>query len=192
MTKTIIDAVLGLSFDDTPSNLAAAALFYILTSDVSDFNCILWTEYVLFVYISFKIILFPPSSLQIFIEFSLFQGQDDHLMDSPSCIRFLIKLLKPLSSPASKEKALPVGSKLLGLCKTGFLQESAKGTDYSSTAIMVKVKEILVNCKEMKPGDDSCFGMEEPELNPKWISLLTLEKACLSHISIEGLELMLP
>lgn len=35
MAKTVIDAVLGLSFDDSPSNLAAAALFYILTSDVS-------------------------------------------------------------------------------------------------------------------------------------------------------------
>lgn len=35
MARTIIDAVLGLPFDDSPSNLAAAALFYILTSDVS-------------------------------------------------------------------------------------------------------------------------------------------------------------
>lgn len=33
--KTILEAVVGLSFDDPPSNLAAAALFYILTSDVS-------------------------------------------------------------------------------------------------------------------------------------------------------------
>ncbi|KAK6154710.1 hypothetical protein DH2020_008958 [Rehmannia glutinosa] len=145
MAKTIIDAVLGLSFDDTPSNLAAAALFYILTID----------------------------------------GHDDHLLDSPSSIRFLIKLLKPLSSSAVKEKALPVGSKLLSLCKSGFLQESAKGTDSSSTAIMIKVREILVNCKEMKPRDASDDGMEEPELNPKWISLLTMEKACSSNISIE-------
>jgi len=35
MAKTIIDAILGLSFDDSTSNLAAAALFYVLTSDVS-------------------------------------------------------------------------------------------------------------------------------------------------------------
>ncbi|KAI8018718.1 DNA replication licensing factor MCM5 [Camellia lanceoleosa] len=34
MAKSIIDAVLGLSFADSPSNLAAAALFYILTSDI--------------------------------------------------------------------------------------------------------------------------------------------------------------
>jgi hypothetical protein len=36
MAKTIVDAILGLSFDDSPSNLAAAALFCVLTSDVSD------------------------------------------------------------------------------------------------------------------------------------------------------------
>jgi hypothetical protein len=36
MAKTIVDAILGLSFDDSPSNLAAAALLCVLTSDVSD------------------------------------------------------------------------------------------------------------------------------------------------------------
>lgn len=35
MAKTIVDAILSLSFDDSHSNLAAATLFYILTSDVS-------------------------------------------------------------------------------------------------------------------------------------------------------------
>ena len=35
MAKTIIDAVMGLSFDDSPSNLAAATIFFVLTSDVS-------------------------------------------------------------------------------------------------------------------------------------------------------------
>lgn len=35
MAKTIIDAVLGLSLDDSPSNLASAALLFVLTSDVS-------------------------------------------------------------------------------------------------------------------------------------------------------------
>lgn len=35
MAKTIIDALLGLNLDDTSSNLAAATLFFVLTSDVS-------------------------------------------------------------------------------------------------------------------------------------------------------------
>jgi len=38
MAKTIVDGILGLSLDDSPSNLAAATLFYILTSDVSCFE----------------------------------------------------------------------------------------------------------------------------------------------------------
>ncbi|CAA0808139.1 WAPL (Wings apart-like protein regulation of heterochromatin) protein [Striga hermonthica] len=113
-------------------------------------------------------------------------GQNDYLLDSPSCIHFLIKMLKPLSPSVVKEKALPVGSKLLSLCRSvGLLQEPAKGTNSSSTAIMLQVREILVNCKEMKSRDDSHGGVEEPELNPKWISLLTMEKACSSRISIE-------
>jgi hypothetical protein len=37
MAKTIVDALLGLTLDDSPSNLAAATLFHILTSDVSCF-----------------------------------------------------------------------------------------------------------------------------------------------------------
>ncbi|CAA0819729.1 WAPL (Wings apart-like protein regulation of heterochromatin) protein [Striga hermonthica] len=152
MAEIILDAVLGLNFDDMPCNVAAAALVYVLTVD----------------------------------------GRNDHLLDSPSCIHFLIKMLKPLSPSVVKEKALPVGSKLLSLCRSvGLLQEPAKGTDSSSTAIMLQVREILVNCKEMKSRDDSHGGVEEPELNPKWISLLTMEKACSSRISIEGLELVL-
>ncbi|KAL3851289.1 hypothetical protein ACJIZ3_013171 [Penstemon smallii] len=146
MAKAIIDAVLGLSFDDSPSNLAAAALFYILTSD----------------------------------------GQDEYRLDSPSCIRFLIKSLQPLTSGVASEKAPTIGSKLLGICKSaGFSQDSGKGKDSSSTAITLKVQDILVNCKEMKPKYDSDNRMEEPEMNPKWISLLIMEKACLSTFSIE-------
>ncbi|KAL2473267.1 WAPL (Wings apart-like protein regulation of heterochromatin) protein [Forsythia ovata] len=146
MAKTIIHVVSELSFDDPPSNLAAAALFYILTSD----------------------------------------GQDDHLLDSHSCIRFLIRMLKPPTSDASKEKTLTIGSKLMGICKdAGILQDSSKGPDSSSDAIMLKVQEILINCKEIKPRDKIYNGGDRPELTPKWISLLTMEKACLSTVSIE-------
>ncbi|XP_057764574.1 wings apart-like protein 2 isoform X2 [Salvia miltiorrhiza] len=146
LTKTIIDAVLGLNFDDPASNLAAAALVYLLTAD----------------------------------------GQGDRLLESPSCICFLIKMLKPHASSGAKEKAPTIGSKLLGVCRNaGFLQDSAKGTDSSFTAIMLKVQDILVSCKEMKPRDDADHRMEEPKLNPKWVSLLTMEKASLSAISIE-------
>ncbi|XP_047965030.1 wings apart-like protein 2 [Salvia hispanica] len=147
-TKEIVDAVSGLNFDDPPSNLAAAALLCLLTTD----------------------------------------GQGDHLLESPSCICFLIKLLKPQESGggATKKKVPTIGSRLLGLCrKSGLIQDSAKGTDSSSTDIMLKVQDILVSLKEMKPKDAADHRMEEPKLTPKWISLLTMEKASLSTISIQ-------
>ncbi|XVF27668.1 hypothetical protein REPUB_Repub14bG0128500 [Reevesia pubescens] len=146
MAKTIIDAILGLDFDDIPSNLAAVALFYVLTSD----------------------------------------GQDEHLLESPTCIRFLIKLLKPVIPTAKENKTGKVGFKLLALRKDADIsRDTTKVLDSSSAAIISKVEEILVSCKEIKSrcGDDS--GLKRPELSPKWIALLTLEKACLSKISLE-------
>ncbi|XWS19572.1 hypothetical protein CRYUN_Cryun31cG0027100 [Craigia yunnanensis] len=146
MAKTIIDAILGLNFDDIPSNLAAVALFYVLTSD----------------------------------------GQDEHLLESPNRIWFLIKLLKPVIPTAKENKTGKVGYKLLALRKdAGISRDTTKVLDSSTAAIISKVEEILVSCKEIKPrcGDDS--GLRRLELSPKWIALLTLEKACLSKISLE-------
>ncbi|KAG6778717.1 hypothetical protein POTOM_015061 [Populus tomentosa] len=146
MAKTIIDAILSLSLDDSTSNLAAAALFYVLTSD----------------------------------------GQDEHVLESPTSIHFLIRLLKPIISTATEDKARNIGSKLLSLRKeSDIVRDTSKLADSTSTAIAAKVQEILVNCKEMKShcGDDS--RMERPELSPKWIALLSMEKACLSKISFE-------
>ena len=47
MARKIIDAILGISVDDTPSNLAAAALYYLLTSDVSGLNYALCSDIIL-------------------------------------------------------------------------------------------------------------------------------------------------
>lgn len=141
--KTIIDAVLGLNFDDTPSNLAAAALFFVLTSD----------------------------------------GQEDYLLDSPSAIRFLLKLLKPVTIHATKDKVASIGSKLVALSKDAPIFNDNKGDESASAAILHKVQEVLIGCKELKPRGGS--ETKRPELNPKWIALLTMEKACLSTISLE-------
>ncbi|CAH1448444.1 unnamed protein product [Lactuca virosa] len=143
--KTIIDAVLGLNFDDTPSNLAAAALFFVLTSD----------------------------------------GQDEYLLDSPSSIRFLLKLLKPVTAHATKSKVTTLGSKLVALSKDASNFNDNKGEESSSSSILNKVQEVLVNCKELKPREGSDSDAKRAELNPKWIALLTMEKACLSTISLE-------
>ncbi|GMJ14159.1 Wings apart-like protein 1 [Hibiscus trionum] len=146
MAKSILDAILGLNSDDTPSNLAAVALFYVLTTD----------------------------------------GQDERLLESPSCIRFLLKLLKPVIPAAKENKTGKIGYKLLALHKdVGISRNTTKVSDSSSAAIISKVEEILVSCKEMKSicGDNS--GLKRPELSPKWIALLILEKACLSKMSLE-------
>ncbi|XP_022994335.1 uncharacterized protein LOC111490088 isoform X1 [Cucurbita maxima] len=146
MARTIIDAVLGLSFDDSASNLAAATLFYILTGD----------------------------------------GQDDHLLESPNCVSFLIKLLKPILSMATEVKAPRIGHKLLALrMDSDALQSTTKTLDSSSSAIFSKVEEILVSCKEIKSRCIDTSTTDRPELCPKWIALLAIEKACLTTISLE-------
>ncbi|KAM1138970.1 hypothetical protein COP1_036835 [Malus domestica] len=146
MAKTIIEAILGLSFDDSPSDLAAATIFYVLTSD----------------------------------------GQDDHLLESPNCINFLIRFCKPIVSNTTEDKVPKVGRKLLALrIGADISQCTTKRLDSSFAAIFSKVQEILVGCKELKPSCADEGEMENPELCPKWIALLTMEKACLSTISLE-------
>ncbi|TYJ30541.1 hypothetical protein E1A91_A06G137300v1 [Gossypium mustelinum] len=129
-----------------------------------------------------------PSNLAAVALFYVFtnDGQDDQLLESPCCIRFLMKILKPIIPTAKENKTEKLGFKLLALCKdANVARDTTKALDSSSAAIISKVEEILVSCKEMNSrcGDDS--DVRRPELSPKWIALLTLEKACLSRISIE-------
>lgn len=146
MAKTIINSILDLSLDDSPSNLAAATLFYILTSD----------------------------------------GQDSYLLDSSPSILFLLKLLKPIAAETAPEKAPSISQKLLALRKDMLLsQDMTKKTDLSSSSITQKVLETLISCKDLKASNVENDDISRPELNPNWISLLTMEKACLSTISIE-------
>ncbi|KAK6932535.1 Wings apart-like protein, C-terminal [Dillenia turbinata] len=146
MAKTIIDALMELSFDDSPSNLAAATLFYILTCD----------------------------------------GQDDQTLDSPSSINFLLKLLRPSVSATTQVKAPTLGGKLLALRKdANVTKDTAKRLDSSSVSILLKVHEMLVSCKELKSSRGAEVDINRRELNPKWIALLTMEKACLSTVTLE-------
>lgn len=116
-----------------------------------------------------------------------FQGQDDHLLDSPSCVRFLLKLLNPSTLNSVEGKSSTIGCKLLALNRDlGPLRGSTKKLDSSFKEIMLKVQEILLSCKELKPGNRDGEGTHRPELSPKWIALLTMEKACLSTVSLEG------
>uniref|UniRef100_A0A7N0UZH3 Wings apart-like protein C-terminal domain-containing protein n=1 Tax=Kalanchoe fedtschenkoi TaxID=63787 RepID=A0A7N0UZH3_KALFE len=112
-------------------------------------------------------------------------GQDEYLLESHHCIRYLLKLLKPLT-PAIEVRAPSIGSKLAAFRKEAdTLRDAAKILDSNSDTITNKVYETLVNCKELEPMTGDGEQLRRPELSPKWVALLTLEKACVSKISIE-------
>ena len=187
MAKTITEAILDLSLDDTPSDLAAATIFYVLTCDVSDsvsdFNSNVYSS---FQFDKVRLYFYndDPKSL------SLLQGQDDPLLESPSCINFLIRFCKPIVTNITEDKAPKIGRKLLALRLSADISHCApKIIDSNSAAILSKVHKILVTCKEMKPSSTDDGEMSMPELSPKWIALLTMEKAFLSTISLEGMIL---
>uniref|UniRef100_A0ACD5U5S5 Uncharacterized protein n=2 Tax=Avena sativa TaxID=4498 RepID=A0ACD5U5S5_AVESA len=144
LVKQIIDNVLVLNIDDPPCGVAAAALLFVLASDV----------------------------------------QDNHLLDSKSCIQFLLKLLNP-PMDAIEAKAPSIGSKLLGISKVQMLNGSNKDSDSSSEDIISKVEEILLGCKEIKPLGRDEKRASRPQLCSKWLALLTMEKACLSAVALE-------
>ncbi|TVU32177.1 hypothetical protein EJB05_23899 [Eragrostis curvula] len=110
--------------------------------------------------------------------------QDNHLLDSETCIQFLLKLLNPPVSVADA-KAPSIGSKLLGISKFQMLNVSNKDADSSSEDILLKVEEILLSCKEIKPINRDDKRTARPELCSKWLALLAMEKACLSAVGID-------
>ncbi|XP_020581648.1 uncharacterized protein LOC110025482 isoform X2 [Phalaenopsis equestris] len=146
MADKIINAILDLNFDDSPSTIGAAALFFIMASDV----------------------------------------EDERLLESPACLRFLLMLLNPPISHSVEKKPQKGRFNLLDRHKPQTLDSASKGVDSSSRAIISKVKEILVNCNEIKSGNENDDGMKRPEFSSKWIALLIMEKACLSTVSFAG------
>lgn len=119
----------------------------------------------------------------------LVQGQDERLLESPASVRFLIKLLRPIVSIAIQDKEPRFGSKLLALRQSAdILKNTTRRLDSSSVAVFSRVQEILVNCKDLKTTCQDDSVVERPELCPLWLALLTIEKACLSAIAIDGIE----
>uniref|UniRef100_A0A0E0IUP2 Wings apart-like protein C-terminal domain-containing protein n=1 Tax=Oryza nivara TaxID=4536 RepID=A0A0E0IUP2_ORYNI len=110
--------------------------------------------------------------------------QENHLLDSESCVHFLLKLLNPPVNLVDS-KAPSIGSKLLGISKVQMLNGSNKDSDCISEEILSKVEEILLSCQEIKSLDKDDKKTTRPELCPKWLALLTMEKACLSAVSVE-------
>ncbi|KAI4371079.1 hypothetical protein MLD38_019352 [Melastoma candidum] len=109
-------------------------------------------------------------------------GQDDQLLESPRSIGFLIKMLKPVALAPTENKASKFGLKLSALRKDPeILCSSSDKLDISSSKLMSKVKEVLANCKDLKGGSSGA----SPELSPKWIALMTMEKASLTSLALD-------
>ncbi|XP_039070659.1 wings apart-like protein 1 [Hibiscus syriacus] len=102
MAKTIIDSILGLNFDDIPSNLAAAAVFYVLTNDVLDSGKMIGSAKMCSGLYLLEVTN-PPQGTTYQSDCLVF-GSSDHLLESPCCIRFLIKILKPITPLLKKTK----------------------------------------------------------------------------------------
>lgn len=110
-------------------------------------------------------------------------------MESPKCIKFLIKLLKPVTVTSTQGKPPNIGFKLLSLLKdVDPARDAVKMNDPSASVILSRVQELLVNCKEIRSVDDNYkTETKRPELSTKWVALLTMERACLSKISFDGM-----
>jgi hypothetical protein len=122
---------------------------------------------------------------------SFLKGQDEDFLDSPDCIRFLMKLMRPSRPPIQKEKLSMVGSRLLALDsipKPNKVEPSSAGADHGG--IVDKVKQLLSITKGWKDGvmtsSDHCASFPAEALSSEWLVLLTLEKACLSTVVLEG------
>lgn len=121
----------------------------------------------------------------LIVSFVIIQVQDNNLLSSETCVHFLLKLLNPPVNVVDA-KAPSIGSKLLGIGKFQMLNGSNKDVDSCSEDILSKVEEILLSCKEIKPADRDYKRTTRPELCSKWLALLTMEKACLSVVALEG------
>ncbi|KAG2259964.1 hypothetical protein Bca52824_079258 [Brassica carinata] len=147
ISQSIIDAILNLTLDDIPSNLAAATLFFVLTADVRPRR-------------------------------ALYGVTQVH--------QVLIKLLKPVTVTSTQGKPPNIGFKLLSLLKdVDPARDAVKVNDPSSSVILSRVQELLVNCKEMRSVDSYQTETTRPELSTKWVALLAMERACLSKISFD-------
>ncbi|CAA7391011.1 unnamed protein product [Spirodela intermedia] len=135
MSKKIIDAIMGLGIDDSACSVAAAALFYVLATDI-DFLCqddgSKW-----------RMPMYVP---------------DDYLMDSPSCVNFLLKLLNPRVAEGVDNKEILLSSKALkrrsgdddGRLDNGFSSFlERKGVDMESIVLLLKCFKIMENATFM-------------------------------------------
>ncbi|CAH2038311.1 unnamed protein product [Thlaspi arvense] len=114
------------------------------------------------------------------------EGQDEYFMESHRCIKFLIKLLKPVIVTSTQGKPHNIGFKLISLLKdVDPARDTAKMKDKSASTILMRVQKLLVSCKEMRSTDSYKTETTRPDLSTKWLALLAMERACFTKISFD-------
>lgn len=113
-------------------------------------------------------------------------------MDSEPCVRFLMKLLGAQSSQPVVKKGLgAIGSRLAAFAKATVPRSgtSVVGVDRGA-AVVTKVRELFKSLQEHGTGRGSLSDengiLQGEEISSKWLALLTLEKACISTVVLEG------
>jgi hypothetical protein len=105
-------------------------------------------------------------------------------------VRFLMGLLgSSLSRPANKAVST-IGNKLAGL---GFRLKSGSvgtGVDKAGAAVVAEVHQLFAKDEKSPFGHlnkDATSGfLLGQEVSSKWLALLTVEKACISPVVLEG------
>ncbi len=128
-----------------------------------------------------------PLSLQC-VSSSFWQGQNEELFDSVGCVQFLMRLLGSSPPQPPKKSSFSIGNKLAGLgtrMKTGSAGMAA--VDQGGAAVVAEVHELFAREEKIDDNQDEWSGyLLGQELTAKWLALLTLEKACLSTVVLEG------
>ncbi|MCO5548529.1 hypothetical protein L7F22_001989 [Adiantum nelumboides] len=121
-----------------------------------------------------------------------YDGQDEEFLESPACIRFLLKLMAPASSLPQDKRLSLLGSRLLALgshSKPIKVETDSAMLDKGGILLVNKVKHLLSTMKGQNDGIFKLDSLGAPfaggVLSSESLVLLTLERACLSTLVLE-------
>jgi hypothetical protein len=120
------------------------------------------------------------------------QSQDEDLLDSEACVLFLMKLLgSQAAQPVAKKGFSALGSRLAAFAKNTVPKSATSLISVDrGAAVETKVRELFKSLQEHGTGKGSANEengiMQGEEISAKWLALLTLEKACISTVILEG------
>lgn len=118
------------------------------------------------------------------------QGQNEELFDSAACVRFLMGLLGSSLSRPVKKTSSTGGSKLSELGFRSKIGISGSGVDKSGAAVVAEVHQLFAKDEKnpfsyLNKDSESGFLLGQ-EISSKWLALLTVEKACISPVVLDG------